>query len=221
MSLLEKAIEAHGGRDAWHGREQFELEASVGGLAWPLRTRRRPGFFRGRVRTAEPSMEVLDYPRPGQRGVFEPDRVWIDGGAERRDPRASFRRFSRQLHWDDLDLLYFAGYAWWNYMAFPFLLDRPAFEVREEEGRRLRVRFPDGFPAHCREQVFYLDEQHRLVRNDYTAEVFGPWAKAKHLSGEHRRFDGLLVPTRRRVYMRGTRFPVIISLDVRSVRALA
>lgn len=217
MSLLERAIEAHGGRDAWHGREAFELEATVGGLAWPMRTRRAPGFFRGRVRTAEPWMEVLDYPKPGQRGVFEPGRVFVEGGGERENPREGFRHFRRQLHWDDLDLLYFAGYAWWNYMAFPFYLEN--LEVEELPGRRLAVNFPEGFPAHSREQVFYLDEEHRLIRNDYTAEVFGPWAKAKHLSAEHKCFDGLLVPTRRRVYMRGTRFPAIISLDISRVAA--
>src|SRR5687768_8080887 len=107
VSLLEQAIEAHGGRDAWHSREAFELEASVGGIAWALRTRPRPGRFRARLLTAEQRMEILDY---GLKGVFEPDLVRIDDGRERRNPRESFGRLSRRLHWDDLDLLYFAGY---------------------------------------------------------------------------------------------------------------
>ena len=219
MSLLEATIEAHGGREAWAGREAFEIEAVVGGIAWPMRTRRAPGRFRGRVRTAEPWMEVFDYPGEGQRGVFELDRVFVEGGEERRNARAAFKRLRRQMHWDDLDLLYFAGYAWWNYMAFPFFLEGPGFEVEELPGRRLSVRFPAGFPTHSPDQVFYLDEVFRLVRHDYTAEVFGRWAKAAHYSSEHKRFDGLLVPTKRRVHMRGTRFPTIISLDVLSVRA--
>jgi hypothetical protein len=220
VSLLERTIEAHGGREAWHGREGFEIEASAGGVAWPMRTRRKPGSFRARLVTERPWMEVFDYPEPGSTGVFEPDVVRI-GDVERRDPRAAFEKLRRQVHWDDLDLLYFAGYAWWNYMAFPFMLERPGFEVEERPGRVLAVRFPDGFPTHSPEQLYHLDEQHRLVRHDYTAHVFGAWARAKHLSSEHRFFDGLLVPTKRRVYMRGTRFPVIISLDVKAVRASA
>jgi hypothetical protein len=227
VSLLEQVIEAHGGRDAWHGREGFEIEATVGGIAWPMRTRRRPGRFVGRVRTDRPWMEVLDYPAEGRRGVFEPERVSIEAVKERclspifqrTDPRESFRRLSRQFHWDDLDLLYFAGYAWWNYLAFPFYLEDQ--DVEQLPGRRLGVRFAEGFPAHSREQVFHLDDEFRLVRNDYTADVFGPYARARHESGEHRWFDGLLVPTRRRVYLRGLPWPVIISLDISAVRALA
>ena len=165
-------------------------------------------------------MEFFDVPREGQRGIFEPDRVRIDGGDERRDPRAGFKRLRRQVHWDDLDLLYFAGYAWWNYLAFPFFLERPGFAVEERPGRKLAVRFPDGFPTHSAEQVFHLDEDAHLVRHDYTAHVFGPWAKASHYTSEHKWFDGLLVPTRRRVHMRGTRFPTIISLDVLGVSAV-
>lgn len=217
--LLERTIEAHGGRDAWHCRAGFELEADVGGLAWPLRMRRAPKAFRARLRTDAPWVEVVDFGAPGRRGVFEPGRVWIEGESERRDPRASFRRLSRRVRWDDLDLLYFAGYAWWNYLAFPFMLDRPGFRVEERPGNRLAVRFPDGFPTHSPTQLFYLDDRCRLIRHDYTAHVFGAWARASHVSAGHDWFDGVLVPTRRRVYMRGTRFPTIISLDVARVSA--
>ena len=219
-ALLERTIEAHGGREAWHGREAFEIEATVGGLAWPLRMRRAPGRFRGRVRTAEPWMEIFDLGSAGRRGVFEPERVSIDGAGERRDPRRSFSRPTRRLRWDDFDLLYFAGYAWWNYLAFPFMLERPGFQVEERPGNRLAVRFPDGFPTHSPTQLFHLDGDYRLVRHDYTAQVFGSWARASHHCSEHAWLDGLLVPTRRRVHMRRTRFPTIISLDVARVSAV-
>jgi hypothetical protein len=231
MTLLERAIEAHGGWDVWHRRSSFEVELEAGGVAWPLRLRRRPGLLRGRVRTAEPWTTVSGFPRAGLRGVFEPERVRIedeDGRvvAERRDPRAAFPGIRRRLRWDDLDFLYFSGYALWNYLAFPFMLARPDFAVEERAGRMLDVRFPAGFPTHSPRQRFHLDADHRLVRHDYTALVFGRWARAAHITGDHREFDGLLVPTRRRVYPRlpGGRVapgPVIVSLDILSVRASA
>jgi hypothetical protein len=229
--LLERAIAAHGGRHAWHGREHVEVEVEVGGAAWPLRLRRRPGLLRARVRTADPWTEFRGFPRSSQRGVFEPGRVRIEDDerrviAERGEPRASFARISRKVRWDDLDFLYFAGYAMWNYLAFPFMLERPGFRVQEQPGGLLAVGFPDGFPTHSPEQRFHLDGDHLLVRHDYTAHVFGGWARAAHLSSEHREFDGLVLPTRRRVRPRlpagrVAPAPVIVSLDVLSARASA
>lgn len=227
--LLERAIEAHGGRAAWHEREAFEIALDGGGAAWPMRLRRRPGRVNARIHTAAPRTELVGYPREGSRGVFEPDRVWIeaDGStvAERRDPRASFSRARTKVRWDDLDFLYFCGYALWNYLAFPFMLERPGFDVADTGGA-LAVRFPDEFPTHSPRQLFHLDADARLVRHDYTALPFGRWARAAHLCAEHRELAGLVVPTRRRVRPRlpGGRvapLPVIVSIDVVSVRASA
>jgi hypothetical protein len=125
--------------------------------------------------------------------------------AARDDPRPEFRRLRRQFRWDDLDLLYFAGYALWGYATAPFIFRRPGFEVEEadpwrEDGetwRALRVRFPDAIPAHSRQQLYYFDDRGLLRRNDYTAEVFGSWARATHYCWDHETFDGIVVPTRR------------------------
>jgi hypothetical protein len=228
--LLERAIEAHGGRDAWHGRTGFEIELNVGGAAWPLRLRRAPGRLLGRVRTAEPWTEFVDFPAPGSRGVFEGDNVRIEADGRvtdvRHDPRAAFKRLRQHFRWDDLDFLYFSGYALWNYMAFPFMLERPGVELEERPDRVLAARFPDEFPTHSPEQLFYLDDAYRLVRHDYTALAFGGWAKGAHLTSQHAQLAGLTVPTRRRVYPRlpGGRVapaPVIVAIDIVTVRALA
>jgi hypothetical protein len=64
------------------------------------------------------------------------------------------------------------------------------------------MRFPDDVPTHSRDQVFYFDESGRLMRLDYTAEAFGSWAKAAHYCFDHEQFDGILIPTRRRVFPR-------------------
>lgn len=57
-------------------------------------------------------------------------RAWIedrDGRVveERADPRASFAGHVLATPWDRLHLLYFAGYANWNYFTAPFLLTEP------------------------------------------------------------------------------------------------
>lgn len=233
--LLELALEGHGGLDRWRSAREVVARVSAGGFA--LRSKFRSGFraVEQRASTTEPRLVITPYPGPGRRGVLEGERVRIetDGGgvvAERTDPRPFFRG-RRNLWWDDLDVLYFAGYAMWNYLGAPFLLTRPGFELREvepweEEGdrwRRLHVTFPPDVPTHSREQVFYFDDRGLLRRLDYTAEVFGSWARAAHYCFDHRDFGGLVVPTRRRVTPRRRNgdplaHPVLVWIWVGDVR---
>jgi hypothetical protein len=134
--------------------------------------------FEAELSVREPRTVISPY--PGGRGVFERDSVWIESEdgqvSERRDGmRALFPGLRRRLRWDPLDALYFAGYALWNYFNTPLLLTR--CDVEERNGS-LRVRFPPYVPSHARTTVFHFDELRLLTRLDYTAEVFGKWARA-------------------------------------------
>lgn len=171
-------------------------------------------------------------------GTFEGNAVRInsqDGQliAERTSPWHFFKKLRRKIFWDNLDVLYFGGYALWNYLNFPFLLLRPDIVVKEiepwiegrEKLRRLHVVFPEGFPTHSTEQVFYLTSDGLLVRHDYTAEVFGQWAKAVHYSMDHKEFGGFIFPTKRRVFPRQKsgqplRMITLVSIDIDDVRVV-
>jgi hypothetical protein len=220
VSLLEETLAAHGGIERWRAAGEIEAELRSGGFA--LASKLVAGPFRrytARVSVHEPRAVLDPYPEAGSRGVFEGDRVRIVGEttSEREDPRQLFPGVRRRLWWDRLDALYFAGYALWNYLTTPLLLTREGVAV-SEDGRTLHVTFPEGLPTHCREQSFQLDDDGLIVRHDYTAEVFGRWARAKHLCSEHREFDGLIFPTRRRVTPRGSPFPTLVRIDVDGVR---
>jgi hypothetical protein len=158
---------------------------------------------------------LAPHPEPGKRGVFENGdvRIETDDGrvlSERKNARAAFGG-RRNVWWDDLDLLYFGGYALWGYIGAPFIFTRPGYQVEEiepwrergEEWPGLRVRFPVGVPVHSREQSYYFGPDGLIRRNDYTAEVFGPWAKAAHYCWDYRDFDGIKIPTRRCAMPRG------------------
>ena len=137
-------------------------------------------------------------------------RVEDGDGRVLRERTAAERAARRSPLWDDLDELYFLGYALWNYGTTPFLLSGSGFQTRELPAvagpggplRRLRARFPPSVPTHCREQTFYFGPEGLLRRLDYTADVFGPLARAAHFCGETRTFSGLVVPTHRRVVPR-------------------
>ena len=216
--LLDELYAAHGGDAAWRERREIRARVKGGGFALASKlARRRLRDYEITVDVERPRSVLDPYPGPGRRGVFEDDRVRIESAdgevlAERSDPRRAFRPVSRRaLWWDPLDSLYFAGYAMWNYLTTPVLLRRSDVAVREgepweekpgERWRRLEVSFPGGLPTHSREQTFYLDDEGRVRRHDYTAEVFGSWARAAHYSWDHREIDRAVLPTRRRVVPR-------------------
>lgn len=239
-SLLDEALEAHGGLARWREVGEVRLAVRAGGFLLATRVSRRVARgYEVAVATDRPHSTFTPYPGPGRRGVFEPDRVRIEDGAgavvaERADPRSAWPSLRRNFRWDELDLLYFAGYAFCNYATLPFLLAEPGFELRELEPwtdrgvalRRLAVTFPPGFPTHSREQVVHFDEAGLMRRLDYTAEVVGGWAKAAHYTDAHRPFAGLMVPTRRRVYPRlpnghAARAPTLVSLDIAAAEIAA
>jgi hypothetical protein len=213
-ALLEEVIAAHGGADRWRRAEAIEGAFSSGGLAFASRL--QPFALRGLRVSVAPHRRVLgltDYCKPGWQGIWTPDKVEIrDTGdrtvASRSSPRASLMRASRKLFWDKLDLLYFAGYALWNYLSFPFLLLEPGVSPVDggttgETGQRwLKVRFDEALPTHSPVQVFHFDRSGLLLRHDYTADVIGRFAAAANFCGRSESIDGLRFYTRRRVLPR-------------------
>jgi hypothetical protein len=234
--LVERVVEAHGGATRFQSAQEVVVDLSCGGFAFTMRLQRGAlASFEGRVSTTEPRVVLSPYPGSGRRGLLGRNTVRIESEqgdvlAERENPRAAFRGLRHNIGWDDLDLLYFAGYALWNYISTPFIFLRPGFELEEvepwdeggERWRRLRARFPSDVPTHSPEQHFYFDEAGMLRRLDYTAEVFGSWAKAAHYCWDHKQFSGLVVPTRRRVFPRRRNNrprprPTLVWIDVKDL----
>jgi hypothetical protein len=236
QDLLDKAIEAYGGLNRWKTIEEIVAHIRCGGAALPLRL--KFGAFKSyeaRISTTEPRITFSPFAGKRNRGVFLGDRVRIESEtgqilAKRANAKTAFSSFRHNLYWDNLDALYFGGYAIWNYFSAPFLLLREGFEIREiepwkESGqtwRRLHVSFPPNIPTHSREQVFYFNSDGLIMRLDYTAEVFGGWAKAAHYCSDHKNFSGLIVPTHRRVLPRKSNnfprsFPILVWIEVEQI----
>lgn len=232
--VLASAIAAHGGIGLWQRLTAVEAVLSVGGFLFT--TKRVPPLKRVRVvaSTRAPRFTFFDYPKPGQRGEwFGEDEVRIvaDDGtilAQRKHPRAAFRGLRRELWWDDLDFLFFASYATWNYLNEPFLFLLPGFKFEiwpaaRDGVVRIEATFPPDVPSHCRQQVFHFSPNGELLRLDYTAEVVGSWATAAHICEDYRDFDGLRAPTRRRVrplfgLQNPLPFPTLVAIDVHELR---
>lgn len=203
MSLVDEAIAAHGGLERWREIESLEATVRTGGLALPLKG--QPNALRRFRATVDPRRPHVHF-----------DGLGTFDGAEPRPPG-----MARRLRWTTADVVHFAGYALWGYLAVPFVFADEDVSVRELPRRRLRVEFPERIPAHSRRQTFHFDADAVLRRLDYTAEVFaGPLARATHRCFDHRWIDGLLIPTRRRVTPRGLPGPTLVSIAIESLRAI-
>lgn len=208
MSLLEECLAAYGGLERWRDADAIEAQVSARGIAFALKGKARPlSGTRVSVRTTGQHAEFFDWPRPGETAILTNEEARI-GERSRREPRFGVR-------WDDLDFLAFGGAAMWTYLSLPFVL--ADWGAEELPGRRLRFCVPEPIRSHCREQTVHLDRSGLIVRHDYVAEAFGRWARGAHRSSRFRTFDGLPVPTRRRVRPRPFG-PVIVRVDVIDVR---
>jgi hypothetical protein len=211
--LLKLAMDAHGGLDRWNAVRALDVRASLTGYLYTLKE--QPAGMVDRlfhVDAHAPAVTASPFGATGHVGHFRPDRVWATDGKgavvdDIADPRATFDG-QLKSRWSDLQLLYFNGYALWNYVSSPFLLSRPGFGLTErapvqeagETWRRLHVVFPDDVPTHSREQTFYFNEQGLLQRLDYVTDIAG--GVAAHYTSDHVWFGGLLFPTLRRVVLR-------------------
>jgi hypothetical protein len=237
--LKDFVIAAHGGLDRWNRLSSVRAHLLVGGQLWPLK--KQDGIINDtmvRMDLHTQSASHYEFANCGLRTCFTGDRVAIETTngqlvAERANPRATFHGHVQDTPWDWLHLAYFAGYAIWNYMTTPFAFAKPEYVSEElepwsEEGqtwRRLKVTFPTHIATHCAEQVFYVDSDGLLRGHDYVPEVLGagPCAQsAAHYSSEYQEFDGIMVPTRRRVYPvdsdgQVAKEPFIVTIDLDNI----
>jgi hypothetical protein len=221
-SLLNRAVDAHGGMERWRRVIRLDARLSVSGFLFQIK-----GHQEGlhdvvvHIDPQRPTVTICPFGRLDCRGHFTPDRVWIEDREdhiveERAEPRGSFAGHVLNTRWDKLHLLYFTSYALWNYFTTPFLLTQPGVEVSEigsheehgETWQRLQVRFPSTIPTHNAEQVFYFDEKGLLQRLDYVTEVAGGGI-ASHYCFDYASFSGLIFPTFRRVVGRTSTGPLI------------
>jgi hypothetical protein len=233
--LLEFVLDAHGGLARWRKVTTVDLHLTLRGRL--LQVKQQPQGLHGasvKISTRRPRTLISPFPHPGSRGLFEEHAVAIQTDAgeviDALDcPRESFAGHERTTPWTELQLLYFIGYAFWNYFTTPFLLASNGVSVAEvepwsengETWRVLQATFPKNLDTHCAVQQFYFSEDGLLRRQDYFTDVGR--GNAAHYVFDHATFDGFVLPTHRRVVPRGDQNaaalngPSTFLIDVESV----
>jgi hypothetical protein len=226
----KKAIEASGGVALWQNSKYLEAEVSVKGLAFNLK--RRPYFEHAKI--------VMEIGRPFSKltpigknknisGVLNGHNVWLEDEngkiiSERKNARDFFPFGRRLFYWDDLDMAYFANYAFWNYFTFPNLLMNTNIIWKEKEEGVLEATFPSTIPTHSTTQEFHIDIlSGKLIQHNYTADIISKLAKAANVIIEHTEKNGLLYPSARLVTPRtgkgkALKGPVLIDIKIHKFR---
>jgi hypothetical protein len=135
--LLNFAMTAHGGLERWKHVRNMQAKVTLNGTLW--RIKGRPDGLSGvvmRLKTKQPHLTITPFPKPGTTGHFTPGRVWIEDAngtvvTELTNPRDSFAGAVLTTKWNELQELYFASYAFWNYFTAPFLLALPALRSKK------------------------------------------------------------------------------------------
>jgi hypothetical protein len=220
ITLVERAIAAHGGRSLWRetGCIRLPFNRAAGAL---LRlkgygqTFPAPGGFE--IRPHDRVTIFHRYPDDRHRGTFADGTVSIEDVEGREtssrsiDHRRTFAGLAKYRRWSPPDALYFFGYALWHYHVLPFTLDEARLvRVLKRRGipDGIDVVFPPDVHTHSRRQQFYFGTDGRIVRHDYVADIVGAWACASHLWLNYEACGGLLIARRRRVVFRIGRQPI-------------
>lgn len=230
--LLAFAVDAHGGLDRWNKFSRVSAGLSIGGAIWDVK--QVPGILVDKVFEADIRKQYLTVTPFGgvdSRLVYSPERVFIEGpgGAvldARDDPEAAYADQTFESPWDKFHAGFFAGEALWTYLTLPFLYTCSGFEVEEieawqesgEKWRSLRVTFPDRITSHTKTQITRFGPDGMMRRHDYTVDILGG-AQGANYSSDYRDFQGIKMPTKRRIYaydkeMRKIPDPLLVSIDV-------
>ncbi|MGY3587591.1 hypothetical protein ACVIGB_003357 [Bradyrhizobium sp. USDA 4341] len=147
----------------------------------------------------------------------------------RDNPRAAFIGHGADRPWDRLHAGYFCSYVLWTYLSSPFLYTEEGFETEEidpwtEDGetwRRLKITFPPSIASHSRVQITHFGPDGLMRRHDYAVNVMGGATGANYAS-DYREFQGIKVPTRRKVYAYDQNFrkipePLLVAIDIYDV----
>jgi hypothetical protein len=232
--LAAVVLDAYGGEARWRAASAVVTLFSMGGFLLRIKGHREETLrgLRGHTELARPHVRIEPIDADGSVGVLEGHdlrRESPDGRVleERRGARSLFPHAGwRWLRWDRLDALYFVAYTQWIYNAFPALLWRDDIAWRQTADDVLEARFAPHLPTHSAVQRFYIDRKTGLLRRmDYTAEVFGGWAKGAQIIEGHGVTEGIPWPSRRRVWARApdgsprtSRSPLMVKLDVHEWR---
>jgi len=226
----QKALNAYGGKELWQSHKFIEAEVSVSGLAFTLK--RRPIFEHAKLKMeiGRPISKITPIGKDKNiSGILNGNDVRLENSngtviAIRENARNFFPYGRRLLYWDDMDMAYFANYAFWNYFTLPNLLMNEDITWNEKEMGVLFAKFPDHIPTHCTNQEFIFNQKTGLlIQHNYAVDIISKLAKAAHIVIEHNTTGNFIYPSLRLVtpqnrHGKPLKRPILIDIKVHDLK---
>jgi len=207
--VVDRALEAHGGEARWKALSTLTTQWTFRGMMFKMRMREAQlKNLTASISTREPRVVIHPYPKPGMQAVFTPQHLQVSDEkgviSSREHPRSTFGGLRTVVWWDDLEMLYFAGYVLWNYPQLPFLLLQPGLTLEDagtskqgqETWNKVKVTFPSEMPTHSPVQTFYFGPDGLLRRHDYCVAIMSPLARGARYIHSYQDVDGFKLPQR-------------------------
>lgn len=198
---FEKTIAAHGGWAAWENFKTVDLRLKEFRGLLPYIKGLGVTFQSPLLMTIDPKKRYVEFSYENHKDSYQ-DGALIFSAQKKSasNGREIFKRSTFEK-WHPQHGLYFFGYAWSNYIGYPFIL--PQFELLEWKSKSssswFKIRFPESFHTHSQVQKFYFDRSHLLFRHDYHADVAGLIFYGAHFTEGYENHDGLKIACVRKV----------------------
>ena len=167
ISVFERAIVAHGGWRKWNEFKAVDLKLKEFRGFLPFIKGLHKTFFPPRLMKIDPKNRHVEFEYETHTDVFDdghlifsPQRQIVENG-RRLFTGSTFEK------WQPQHGLYFFGYAWANYIGYPFIL--PKFQLLRWKSLGLNakftIRFPENFHTHSAMQTFFFDSNQLILFN--------------------------------------------------------
>lgn len=207
---------------------------AVGGYQLPTAPRNRPALrelvIEGDTKT--PQLRIFCSTDVTRYGLYTPNRVEFRTTSNQlldaiENPIASLaaRPLDRPL--TRIEMVFLIGGIIWSSIVAPFLLDAPGVSVREEPvfdksktGRLLTVEFPETIEPLAPRRVLHVAEDGLIDRHEYELRYLYPSLLVDTASA-HIAFDGIVVPTLRRILPLKADFdrsPALLDIEIFDIR---
>jgi hypothetical protein len=225
-----RALTAYGGETVWQHATSIDSTVTLGGLLFSIKGRNIPPHATIRTDIQRPHVEINPIDTDGDVGIVDGFTVTIrsTGGQivdQVADARDHLQNQQLGTRWDQLNLVYFLGYAFWGYYSLPYQLTRPDIKWTELTDGVLQADYGPDLPVHSPNQRFYFDRQTGLLkRNDYIAIAAAPDAKVANVVLAYANAGPIPYPVERVVKLTPERYgaclpvPDVITIDVESWR---
>jgi len=204
-NILQTAISVTGGLTKWKSYSLATAQIRTSGLWAEGGDQQTATGFRFIAALGQQSGEFLDYPAPGQRIVFKAGQLAVLTKAGDIFSPGSPAENKNGL----LKILNFKSYALWTTLTFPFSVTLKGYQTEETgthyyDGKTLEsLMVTDTTLADYKIIGFFFTPDGLLSKADYEPEALGALPLTQ-LVYDYREFDGIMIPTKARIYPRNT-----------------